>query len=100
MAKRDVISKVTARMRERDERQKDVAVACGMSQPHLSKVLNKKVKLARKTSDRLERWLANEAGEPPDGNTVLNALGTKMAYLRPRRRMQIMELLRAIERLL
>jgi transcriptional regulator with XRE-family HTH domain len=98
---KNLIARVSARMRERGDVQKDVANACQICQPHLSKVLNKKVKLAKKTSQRLERWLNDDVvvhSDPP--SEILGSLGAKIANLRPSRRMQIMQLLQAINHLL
>jgi transcriptional regulator with XRE-family HTH domain len=101
MNSKNLIARVAARMRERGDVQKDVASACHICQPHLSKILNNKVKLAKKTSQRLERWLNDDVvahSDPPP--EILGSLGAKIANLRPRRRMKIMHLLRAIDRLL
>jgi predicted transcriptional regulator len=87
-------------MRDTGATQSDVARECGISQPHLSKVLGGKVKLATKTSSKLERWLADDAGRQQQRVEPLESLAIRIAALRPRRRMQIMQLLEAVDRLL
>jgi transcriptional regulator with XRE-family HTH domain len=88
-------------MRDTGATQSDVARECGITQPHLSKVLRKKVKLAGKTSTKLAGWLAGDANRQQLQQVEpLKSLAIRIAALRPKRRMQIMQLLDAVERLL
>jgi transcriptional regulator with XRE-family HTH domain len=88
-------------MRDTGATQSDVARECGITQPHLSKVLRKQVKLAGKTSTKLEGWLAGDANRQQLQQVEpLKSLAIRIAALRPKRRMQIMQLLDAVERLL
>jgi transcriptional regulator with XRE-family HTH domain len=93
--------RLSARMRDIGATQSDVARECGITQPHLSKVLRKKVKLAAKTSAKLEGWLTGNANRGQQQQVEpLKSLAIRIAALRPRRRMQIMQLLEAVDRLL
>lgn len=96
----DVIGSVLARMAQLGITQSELASACDLSQPHLSKVLSYQVKLAPKTERKLSAWLesANSTVESTPHDMV-RALATRLESARPARRMQIMELLRAVERL-
>jgi transcriptional regulator with XRE-family HTH domain len=88
-------------MRDTGATQSDVARECGITQPHLSKVLRKQVKLAGKTSTKLEGWLTGDANRQQLQQVEpLKSLAIRIAALRPKRRMQIMQLLDAVERLL
>jgi transcriptional regulator with XRE-family HTH domain len=100
MARSSLIVRLGARMRDTGATQSDVARECGISQPHLSKVLGRRVKLAAKTSSKLERWLADDSGRQQQRVEPLKSLAIRIAALRPRRRMQIMQLLEAVDRLL
>ena len=101
MATADLIQIVLQRMRQLGITQVELAAACDLSQPHLSKVLAKKVKLAKKTEARLTIWLkASDALSEANPNDYVRSLATRMEQLRPAQRMQIMELLRAIERVI
>ncbi|MBR0684454.1 helix-turn-helix transcriptional regulator [Bradyrhizobium manausense] len=87
-------------MRETGASQSDVAEACGVTQPHISKVLNGKIKLAKKTAAGLEQWLdENRQAQEPSPQT-LEAIAAKLNALGPKRRMQFMQLLAAIDGLL
>lgn len=97
----DLLTQIEARMREIGATQSTVAKACELSQPHLSKVLNRKIKLARKTAAKLESWLTapTEAPASPPSPT-LETIATKLESLAPKRRMQFMQLLAAVDDLL
>jgi predicted XRE-type DNA-binding protein len=99
MARTSLLVRINARMRDTGATQSDIARACEMSQPHISKVLRKRVKLATKTSAKLESWLAGNADEQPEKIEPLQSLSAKIATVGPKRRMQIMQLLGAIDRL-
>jgi len=96
-----LIDLVQQRMQQLEITQAELATACGLSQPHLSKVLANRVKLARKTESKLT-GLLHASGVLSEGspNDFVRSLATRMGQLRPTRRMQIMELLRAIERVI
>lgn len=101
MKSRQLIILVNERIAQLDVTQEDVALACGLSQAHLSKVLSNKVKLAKKTAGRLTAWIES-ASEAMDGSPddYVRILAIRLKTLRPARRMQIMQLLRAVARLL
>jgi transcriptional regulator with XRE-family HTH domain len=100
MAQTGLLVRINARMRDTGATQSDIARACEMSQPHLSKVLRKRVKLAAKTAAKLEGWLVGSAAEQPEKIEPLQSLSAKIASVGPKRRIQIMQLLDAIDRLL
>lgn len=101
MVSLDLIDSVQQRMQQLGVTQAELAAACGLSQPHLSKVLTRKVKLARKTEGKLTGWLET-SGDLSEGspNDFARSLAMRLEQLRPARRMQIMELIRAIERVI
>ncbi len=93
-----VIEDLKRRMDELGATQTEVAIACGITQPHLSKILSRTVEPGPKTKQRLNDWLAAtlsaNVDEPaPD----LAALVQRLARLAPTKRMQIMHLLETIE---
>jgi predicted XRE-type DNA-binding protein len=99
MTSKALIAKVLETMAQLDVTQSELATACGLSQPHISKVLSFQVKLAPKTERKLTVWLkaARSEGGISKGEAV-HALALRLEALRPTKRMQIMELLKAIER--
>jgi hypothetical protein len=100
MVSDDLLAKVRVRMARRRVTQKELGAECGLSQPHLSKVLSNKIKLARKTKQRLSTWLKDVGATAiPTPHDTVQALITRLETTKPGRRMQIMELLRAIDRL-
>ena len=96
----DFITSVQQRMAARSMTQQALASACGLSQPHVSKVLNRQVKLRRKTRERLTVWMlrdgAVQAGSTDD---ELRLLLERLFAGPETRRMQIMQLLKIIEQL-
>lgn len=101
MGSAGLIDSVQERMRNLGLTQAELATACSLSQPHLSKVLTKRVKLARKTEAKLADWLRASADLSEGGPTdFVRSLAARLEELRPARRMQIMELLRAVERVI
>lgn len=77
-----------------------VAAACAISQPHLSKVLAGKVKLAPKTRGRLDAWVSGPAAAAPGRDAEeLQRLVLRLAEGSPERTMQIMQLLRLVDAL-
>lgn len=101
MGSDSLIDRVQERMRQLDLTQAELATACNLSQPHISKVLSKQVKLAKKTETKLAAWL-QFAGDSVEisPNDFVRSLAARLETLRPARRMQIMELLRAVERVI
>lgn len=74
--------------------QASVALWCGISQPHLSKVLARKVKLASKTRSRLEAWSSSSSAANPGPDTEeLRRLIERLAAGPPDRVMHIMQIL-------
>jgi transcriptional regulator with XRE-family HTH domain len=100
MAQKALLARVDSKMRETGATQSDVAKACGMTQPHISKVLSGKVKLAKKTMAKLELWLAPSPEAAPERTPTLETIAAKLESLGPRRRMQFMQLLAAVDGLL
>ncbi len=101
MASPSLVDLVQQRMQQMGITQVELAAACGLSQPHLSKVLANRVKLAKKTEGKLKAWLETSADLSVDNtNDFVRSLTTRLGQLRPARRMQIMELFRAIERMI
>src|SRR5260370_32024378 len=97
MDTRDIIVSVLTRMAELKVTQSELASACDLSQPHLSKVLSYKTKLASKTERKLTVWLelAGSTAESTPHNFV-ESFATRLESMRPGRLMQIIELLRAV----
>lgn len=69
-------------------------------QPHISKILRCKVKLAKKTTAKLEQWLGEISKVPQDERPGLETIAAKPDTLGPKRRMQFMQLSAVIDRLL
>jgi hypothetical protein len=101
MASDDLIELVNERMRRDGATQVEVAAACELSQPHISKVLSQRVKLAAKTAHRLTAWLGTDTINcHGSAENVIRSIADQLERLRPNRRMQLMQLLKAVERLL
>ena len=100
MSRQGLIPRVKQRMADTGATQSSVALACGISQPHLSKVLSNRLKLARKTQQRLELWLTNGWEKPGGEMAILKSISEGVAKLDRKRRMQFMQLLKALEGLL
>lgn len=100
MSPRTLLARVHTKMRETGANQSDVADACGVTQPHISKVLNGRVKLAKKTAAGLEQWLDQTQAAPEPTPQTLDFIAEKLNALGPKRRMQFMQLLAAIDGLL
>jgi predicted transcriptional regulator len=101
MASNPLINEVLERMRQLDITQSELASACDLSQPHISKVLSGNVNLASKTEGKLSVWLQS-AGDTTQAtpNEIVRSLAARLERLRPAKRMQIMELLKAVERVI
>lgn len=101
MSSDDLITSVIERMDALRTTQAQVAKACGLSQPHLSKVLKKRVKLATKTTQRLTAWLEGLAIQKGvDGDEIIKSIASRLPALPQYRRMQIMQLLTAVDHLM
>lgn len=101
MSDTSLIADVQRRMAELAATQAEVARACGITQPHLSKVLNKNVNPGRKTRERLTEWLASTSSETrTEGSSRLAARVARLERLAPGKRMQVMHLLETIEGIL
>lgn len=100
MGSNPLINEVLGRMAELDVTQAELAAACNLSQPHISKVLSERVTLAEKTKRKLSFWLETAGGVgEASPNDIVRSLAARLETLRPAKRMQIMELLKAVERL-
>ncbi len=100
MPQRALLAHVDSKMREIGATQSDVAEACRLTQAHLSKVLRGKVKLAKKTAAKLEQWLREPSEAAPEERPTLETIAAKLETLGPKRRMQFMQLLAAVDGLL
>lgn len=78
--------------------QTQVARACGMSQPHLSKILSGVVNPGRKSTSALEGWLSG--CKAPDTAAQLQRLAERIEAATPVKRMHAMQFLESLERLL
>ncbi|WP_165828984.1 helix-turn-helix domain-containing protein [Caulobacter radicis] len=98
----DLVDAILARMAADDVSRSALARACGLSQPHISRVLNKQLKPGPKTLAKLARWL-NGAGAlaplegPAPSIADLQQLVKRMGGKSPERRMQIMHFLRLLD---
>jgi transcriptional regulator with XRE-family HTH domain len=78
--------------------QAQVAIACGMTQPHLSKILSNAVEPGKKATSALEAWLSGEkAASTAD---QLGRLAARLEATTPSKRMHVMQFLATLERLL
>jgi transcriptional regulator with XRE-family HTH domain len=94
----DLISSVSREIQQRHLTQMDVARQCGLSQPHISKVLAKNIKLAKKTRSKLALWLT--AAKTNDGAAlygVLVSIHKKIEKLPAGRRNQFMQFLESLD---
>ncbi|MGE8131798.1 helix-turn-helix domain-containing protein [Methylobacterium sp. NPDC080182] len=100
MSDEETLASLRERMDALGLSQAEVAEACGFSQPHLSKVLAGKVKLARKTRAAVHGWLTCSVPsgmplEPGEWERLIERLRSRP----PAQFMQIMQVLRLLERL-
>lgn len=89
---------IRRRMDELNLSQKEVARACGITQPHLSKVLSGKTKPGPKTETALEVWRNQDAAQP--ALVRLESLARSIAAAPPAKRMHVMHFLESLEALL
>lgn len=98
MTSKDLVIQVSERMDRDRVSQVVLAETCGLSQPHISRVLSFKVNPGRKTYQKLENWLAATAVERArDASGQMQYLAQRLADASPKKAMQIMQLLRAVE---
>jgi len=98
----DLVDAILARIAADDVSRSELARACGLSQPHISRVLNKQLKPGRKTQIKLTRWLNGSGVQAPlEGPAPsiadLQRLVKRMGGKSPERRMQIMHFLRLLD---
>lgn len=97
----DLVKDIARRMAELGLTQAELARACGLSQPHISRVLQRRLKLAKKTRERLVDWLAHAGpGDSEPLDAMFRLLQAKAKTADPRARMQIMQLLKALDGIL
>lgn len=92
------VGAIKRRIAELELTQKEVASACGITQPHLSKILSETVKPGRKASSALDLWLGLET--PPTATDQLERIRAKIDTAPRRKRMHAMQFLTALESLL
>ena len=92
------IGAVRRKIAELELTQKEVALACGITQPHLSKILTERVKPGRKASSALDLWLGSET--PTTATDQLERIRARIDTAPRRKRMHAMQFLRALESLL
>ena len=98
--KEELLPLVAKKMSERGMRQQAVAAACGIDQGHLSKVLKKTVPLRKRTEERLRAWVEAPDAEDHDGDVPdMQAMLERFSKAPRARRMQIMQFLHLIDRL-
>ncbi|MBB4041654.1 transcriptional regulator with XRE-family HTH domain [Microvirga flocculans] len=94
----DILRQVRGRMQALRLTQAEVAKACRVTQPHLSKLLSGKIKMGRKTAAALSEWLARSE-LPAEENGELRRIVEGLMAAPPEKRMQIMQLLRAVQQI-
>ena len=94
-----LLAKVNLRRAGLGITQARLAATCGINQGHLSKVLAGKLKLAAKTEAALSAWLAETSDDVAGESTEIHDIVERLAQAPLDRRMQIMQLLRIVDRL-
>ena len=95
-----LINQVRHRMEQLKTTQAELAAASGLTQGHISKILNKRIKLADKTNTKLENWLrTTEALSHENPAAFAQSLTSRLVSLSPAKRMQFMQFLEIAERL-
>lgn len=92
------IGAVKRKIAELELTQREVALVCGITQPHLSKILSETVKPGRKASNALDLWLGLE--RPQTASDQLERIRAKIDTAPRRKRMHAMQFLTALESLL
>ena len=101
MGEDDLIKEVLELMHERGTNQRGLSSETGLSQPHLSKVLNGKLKVATRTNRALLAWIesgSTSAIKPPDDQVA--ALTLKLQGLPSEVAMQLMQILEMLSDIL
>lgn len=89
---------VKHRIEELGLSQAEVAHACGMTQPHLSKILSKRVNPGRRATESLRAWVKGDHGI--SAAEQLHRLAQRIDAATPKKRMHAMQFLASLERLL
>ncbi len=80
--------------------QSEIAIECGLSQPHISRMLSGKVKIGKKSAAKLQIWLRLRSN---DGSISSMEFATRIARtvdaLPLEKRNQFMQFISAIERI-
>lgn len=92
------IDALKRRIEELGLSQAEVARMCGMSQPHLSKILSYRVIPGRKAAAALEAWRVGDTGSSTAEQ--LHRLAQRIENSSPTKRMHAMQFLATLERLL
>lgn len=101
MASKGIIRTVQRRMELLRITQPELASACRLTQPHISKVLNGKIKLTKKTETRLQFWLETTNRNTNNRtSTAVREMAARIERTHPDRQIQIMKLLAAVAELL
>src|SRR5436190_1989252 len=93
-----LIDKVNSRVAEGEVTQKTLAMALGLSQGHVSKLLRKTVTPSHKTVRKLEKWMAQQS--PRAELTEIAALSKIIEKMDKRRRKFVMQIMHSILSLL
>jgi transcriptional regulator with XRE-family HTH domain len=82
----------------RQATQADIALACDVTQPHLSKVLAKKVPLTEKMRNALEAWLgSSDTAQGADPSDEVADLVQRLSRKPAKMHKQIMQILRLLD---
>lgn len=95
----DLLDRVRETLSANRTRQRELSAFCGVSQPHISKVLARQVALSKGMAARLEAWMAaNQPDELPKPEEI-EALIEGFSAVDPKRRMHILHILRELSAL-
>ena len=89
---------IKRRIEELGLSQAEVAHACGMTQPHLSKILSKRVRAGRRATSSLLAWAKGDHNI--GAAEQLYRLAQRLEATTPKKRMHAMQFLASLERLL
>ena len=92
------ITALKRKIAELELSQQEVALACGITQPHLSKILSEKVKPGPKAGGALDIWLGQAT--PPDTIDQFERIRARIIAAPRKKRMHAMQFLKALESLL
>lgn len=92
------LTSVVEAMRDRGVTQSALANATGLSQPHLSKVLLKRYKLAEKTRRKLRAWVEGDLDASHDDAVgTLRSIGVNLERLPPSETMELRGILKQLD---